>query len=217
MGLFHSPSIVTEDLILCYDAASFSSYSGTGSTFFDISGNSKNASLINSPTYSNENFGKINTNGIDEYIQIDNISTPTRSRTVNIIYKLNNPGSGWGPLWRVQDWRERIFPTTAVIIPDSLTYYYLNGPTPDTNIQNICYSYSGTSLKCYKNGILTDSRTMDSQMSPDNWSYRFGNQSGGSTNAYVNCDYYHISFYNRQLSDQEVFRNFNVLQNRFGL
>jgi hypothetical protein len=214
MGIAYNPRFVPDGLLFYYDLANVKTYSGTGSKLLDISGNRIDSDLINTPSFSTDNLGYMNTNGTNEYIQTPAISAPTRERTVNMIYRFN---SGQGSLWRVQDWRERIFSTIIVIIPDSGTYYYVNAPVNDGNIHNICYSYSGTSLKTYRDGNLIESITMNSEMSAGSFNFRFGNLSSGSSNYYSNLDYYHISFYNRQLSDAEVKQNFDALRERYGL
>lgn len=214
MSIVANPKFVVDGLLFYHDLANVNTYDGSGNILYDISGNNINSSLINSPSYSSSNFGSMNTNGTNQYIQTPLISAPTRERTVNMIYRFN---SGQGSLWRVQDWRERIFSTVIVIIPDSSTYYYVNAPVNDGNIHNICYSYSGTSLKTYRDGNLIESITMDSEMSAGSYNFRFGNLSSGSSNYYSNLDYNHISFYNRQLSDAEVKQNFQAVRQRFGL
>jgi hypothetical protein len=212
MALSRGPKIVTSGLVLALDAADKNSYLGSGTTWTDLSGNGNNATLINTPTYSNNKFYM---NGTTQYAEVtSNIST---TRTVDIVYKLYNPGTGWGPLWRVEDWRERIFPGTINFIASSVTYYYIDGPDNGTSIINIVYSYNGTSLKSYKNGVIQSTATMDSNMDTGLYTYRFGNQSGGSTNAYVEMDLYSVKFYNRQLTDTEVLQNYNATKTRFGL
>jgi hypothetical protein len=57
MGLGHSPRIVTDGLVLCLDAANARSYPGTGTTWTDRSGNGNDGTLINGPTFSDENGG----------------------------------------------------------------------------------------------------------------------------------------------------------------
>ena len=43
MGLAHSPKIITDNLVLCLDSANTKSYSGSGSTWKDLSGNGYDA------------------------------------------------------------------------------------------------------------------------------------------------------------------------------
>jgi len=214
MATATGPNIILDGLRLHYNFASEACYPGSGSTVFDLSGNKLHGTIVGGGTYTNDNLGSFNTNGTSQYIQTPPIDCPTQSRTVNMIYRFN---SGQGSLWRVADWRERIFSTVIVIIPSSSTYYYVNAPVNDGNIHNICYSYSGTSLKTYRDGNLIDSITMDSSMSAAAFNFRFGNLSSGSSNYYSNLDYNHISFYDRQLSDDEVKQNFQALRYRFGL
>jgi len=46
------PVVITDGLVLCLDATSTYSYSGAGSTWADISGQSNNATLVGSPVFS---------------------------------------------------------------------------------------------------------------------------------------------------------------------
>ena len=46
------PPVVTSGLVLYLDAANRKSYSGTGNTWYDVSGKNYHATLFNSPTYS---------------------------------------------------------------------------------------------------------------------------------------------------------------------
>lgn len=155
-------------------------------------------------------------NGTDDYISTPSVATGT-TRTVCITYKLINPGTGWGPLWRYDDWKERIFPNTITLINSNGTYYDLSGPDSSTNIIHIAYSYNGTNAKSYRNGVLQSSITMDGPMNTGNFTYNFGRQAGGSTTAFVDMDLYSVQFYNIQLSDDQIRQNFNALRGRFGI
>lgn len=212
MAFTHSPKIVTEGLSLYLDAYNKNSYPGSGATIIDISGNGNNGTLVGSPTYRGN---RIYMNGTTQYASVT-VSTST-VRTVDIVYKLYNPGTGWGPLWRAYDWKERVFPGTINLIDANTNYYYLNGPDSTTNIINIVYSYNGTNIKSYKNGVLQSNSTMATNMDTGNFEYRFGNQAAGSTVAYVEMDFFSVKFYNRQLTDAEILRNFNATKTRFGL
>ena len=56
-------SIVTSGLTLALDAANTASYPGSGTTWYDISGNNANGTLVSSPTYSSVGGGSIYFNG----------------------------------------------------------------------------------------------------------------------------------------------------------
>ena len=70
MGLSHSPSIVTSNLILALDAANPKSYSGSGNTWFDITGRGNHGTLINGPSYSSSSGGYISCDGTNDYIEV---------------------------------------------------------------------------------------------------------------------------------------------------
>lgn len=65
------PNITTRGLFLNLDGTNPSSYPGSGTTWFDLSGNGLNATLVGSPTYSNADtsvgLGSFNFDGISQY------------------------------------------------------------------------------------------------------------------------------------------------------
>lgn len=74
MSYNNGPKIITNGLVLYLDTANTKSYSGTGNTWYDLSGNNKHAT-INGATFSNNNIGKLSLDGIDDYITTPSISS----------------------------------------------------------------------------------------------------------------------------------------------
>jgi hypothetical protein len=70
---FDVPNIVTNGLIVCYDAGFTPSYPGAYTTWYDLSGNGNNGFLINGPTYSSDGGGSLIFDGSDDYA---NVSLP---------------------------------------------------------------------------------------------------------------------------------------------
>lgn len=66
MSVFAGPKIATDNLLLCLDASNTESYSGTGTTWSDLTGNGYNATLIGSPSH-NSSVGFISFNGTSQY------------------------------------------------------------------------------------------------------------------------------------------------------
>ena len=64
------PNIVKDGLVLNVDAGSRLSYSGSGTTWSDISGNGNNGTLQNGPTYSSANSGSIVFDGTNDYVDL---------------------------------------------------------------------------------------------------------------------------------------------------
>ena len=214
MGIRRGPNIVQSGLVLSLDAGNVRSYPGSGTAVYDLGSQKTNAGLVNSPTFNSSTPRSFTMDGINDYMETPNMSVIS-TRTVEVTYKLLSTGQGYGPLWR-SDWRERIFPSTLVIINANGTYYYLNAPVDNTDVVTITYSYSGTSLKAYRNGQLTDSRTMDGVMDSSTYYYTFGYQCSGSSCLFCNVQIFSVRMYSRQLTDSEILQNYNMTKSRFG-
>ena len=84
MSLNHSPSIVTDGLVLCLDAANKRSYPGTGTTWTDLKGGN-NGTLTNGPTFDSGNSGSIVFDGSDDYVNCGNGSDFSITEQVTLI------------------------------------------------------------------------------------------------------------------------------------
>ena len=71
MALSHSPKIVTDGLVLCLDAGDRKSYSGSGTTWTDRSGEGNNGTLVNGPTFDSGNGGSIYFDGGNDDCDIE--------------------------------------------------------------------------------------------------------------------------------------------------
>ncbi len=63
-----TPQINTTNLILHLDAGNSSSYSGSGTTWTDLSGEGNDVTLVNGPTYSSNDGGYFDFDGTNDYI-----------------------------------------------------------------------------------------------------------------------------------------------------
>jgi hypothetical protein len=73
-------SIVTEGLAFYADAANPSSYAGSGTTWYDITTNSRNGTLTNTPTYTKANAGGIIFNsGSQQLFSFPNVPITTEA------------------------------------------------------------------------------------------------------------------------------------------
>jgi hypothetical protein len=200
-------------MIVCFDMSNPRCYT-SGTTVYNLAvPGSYNATVENSPTVSN---GQMTMNGINQsmYFQVP----ASQARTVCIVYKLANTSTGWGPLWRSEDWRERVFTSNVTLVDSGGTYYDSALSTSDNVWQHIVYSYEGTRFRTYKNGVLQQEVTnVNAPWSTGTYTYYSGKQAGGSTVAYVAQTLNHLSFYNISLSDAEVEQHFNALRGRVGI
>ena len=70
MGVMHGiNNIVTDNLVLCLDAANRASYPGSGTSWKDVSGNG-NTGTISGATYTSDNGGTFNFDGVENEVSI---------------------------------------------------------------------------------------------------------------------------------------------------
>ena len=95
------PDIIEDGLVLCLDAGNKLSYPGTGSVWYDISGNGNHFNLYNVPTFDTDNGGSISFNGTDEYAR--SVNTIDLSHTgryiVEATWKVSNTVASF--LWEL--------------------------------------------------------------------------------------------------------------------
>ena len=82
MALQHSPSIVTSGLVLCVDAANPRSYPGSGTTWYDASGNGNTGTLSNGPVYTSGINGYFTFDGVDDLATFPSTTSTNISTTI---------------------------------------------------------------------------------------------------------------------------------------
>lgn len=75
------PAYVTTGLRLMLDASNPASYPGSGTTWYDLSGNANNATLVNGPSYSTDDGGIFVFDGSNDAAQITNSATLTNLKS----------------------------------------------------------------------------------------------------------------------------------------
>ena len=70
---FGQQGIVTDGLKLWLDASNPVSYPGSGNTWYDLSGNNNNATLVNGVAYSAVSGGMMNFDGVNDYATLGNV------------------------------------------------------------------------------------------------------------------------------------------------
>lgn len=119
----NGPDIVKDGIVLCLDATNRKSYPGSGTTWYDISGNSNHGTIYNDPTYyPTLNNGIFHLDGVDNYIVCNNSSTlqVTGDQTLEfIIYPTTRSVR--------QNWYDKCYGGEGTITYEpngSLNYYY---------------------------------------------------------------------------------------------
>ena len=221
MGVFAGPNIIEDGLVMALDAANTKSYPGTGTTWFDISGNSNNATL-NSVTHKSDNGGVFETAGVlTSYIDNNTINLTSTNFTVFCASRYSNLASagrvvnalsnnflvghhgGRAERYYAQGW---------------LTYGAGSALTEAQGrvawrVYHACGDISGDSYDFYVNErtILTGNNA--GAQGPNGLLIGKSPYSAEPSEAHTAFVYY----YNRVLTKDETMQNFNAVRGRFGL
>jgi len=221
-------NVISSGLHLYVDASNPASYSGTGSTWFDLSGNGYNGTLSGSTAYSSLNGGYISTQSSTGYIDfgLSSAGSSTSAFTwggwFNVPSFTNIPMTrGGGTDSFPNGWNlATVFLSTAfngsiiTSVPGitQTNASYVSSPSSGVWYNHICVWNPGVSIKVYINGILRATQNTSNTVlrtSSQGW-----NTSIDGTK--TNQSYGSMIVYTTALSDADVLQNFNSTKTRFG-
>lgn len=226
----YSPDIVREGLVLNLDAAEPQSYSGTGTTWFDLSGNGDNGTLINGPTYSNNNGGSIDFDGVNDRGTFTSPISAASAQTYEIWTNGIAPGSAAGGFAyllhnnNADDTTGNSYMNIG-IRPTQEYFAAFNGAygtmgsgvtASNSNVVQIILVWDGLTQRVYVNGQVKNSQALT--ITPQNFSTTtsFGDDKS-NTYRMIQGSIYSIKIYNRDLTQEEIAQNFNAQRARFGI
>jgi hypothetical protein len=227
MSYSNGPRIVTDGLVLCLDAGNSKSYSGSGSTWTDLSGNNNNGTLTNGPTFSSENKGSIIFDGTNDSCSY----SLALNKALTVITWAKSPTSTWNNTAGLGSCRFQngfiIHNNASTTVIDayimngniSASYTYLGSATVSNITIPTMYSFvtNGTnSHQFYVNNsrIINSTTAMSRSDTPSSVTITLASDLGGRWN---NIIYYSHLLYNRVLSASEILQNYNALKGRFNL
>jgi hypothetical protein len=237
MGCFSGPEAIEDNLTLALDAANTKSYSGSGNTWYDLSGKGNNGT-ISGATHTSGAGGYFEFDGDNDYVDLGTISTSN-------VLQMNNPSGGgltvswWGYFDDTGDDFQRIFDksnggtasngwaiytsatgsnTTTLHLGSAGSDQVISNSYLTSTWQNWCVTWvksSGTYVT-YLNGVQdkTGTRTWNVPSSQTNarigsWNHSTGREHNGK----IAC----LKIYDKALTSTEVTQNFNALKGRFGV
>ena len=217
--------IVQSGLVLNLDASRSSSYTGTGTTWTDISGNSNNGTLVNGPIFGTASGGVITFDGVNDYVDLgtkSSLAPGTSDFTISFWINPNNWGSlsstSYSPifvtlvnggLWIGKNAANFVLRTSY--IADDVQYSVL--PTVNQWTM-VTVNRVGNIAKIYYNGSVVASATVTRNYVSGNSYLANDIPSNGN---FSNIKLSTFSYYNRGLSELEITQNFNSTKGRFGL
>jgi hypothetical protein len=229
MATIGGSNIVTSGLVLSLDAANSTSYPGSGTTWFDVSGNNNHLTFSGTPNIAH---GEFNTGGtVYAYRNFIPVNSATNGYTMEVFFKINSSLSvtwqniiqnGVGDPNRNMVWYnggtntfEALFhtPSSYNKISDSVLlnfWYYLQ----------IAYNPSGggsNGRRAWINGVektVTNTGIGNANVTAGNFTVSSDSSLGSNKS---DVTYSTVRYYNRVLSELEIQQNYNSQKSRFGL
>ena len=225
MAFIHSPKIITDGLLFALDAANVKSYSTSGTSWVDLSGNNNNGTLTNGPTFSGANNGSIVFDGVNDFVDFtDSGLLPTTGLTVSTWYKTSVADK-----WLVDKSAGSFFNGYSISATSAgAVSFQVNAPSTVTsagfisanagNWVNIIGTWTpSTSIILYSQGTQLAINTTSIPASINNPSANLRVAGRANNTDYWNGSVAQVSIYNRALTPQEILQNFNATRSRFGV
>jgi len=233
MGLSHSPSIVTDGLVLCLDAANRRSYPGSGTSWTDIKRKS-DRTLTNGAEYNSDFGGNINFDGTNDLVNTGFHIGWNDTNSVTISFHVRpNTLSQTKPFLGTNgyEWQIRQNNTSLQFIYWNTFGSHTNGPIPNitdfflnTNdfvYVSVVWNHVDNKYYFYRNGVLVNTTVWYDASINKSTSYYVhvgGNvYNWGSMGSYWNGSITNLTMYNIPLSSDEIRRNYLATKSRFGL
>jgi hypothetical protein len=223
-------SIVTNGLVLALDAGNTKSYTSGSSVIRDLANPLVSGSLLNNPTFSNQNGGCLVFNGVNNFVTTNNISL-SGSQTFNVVFSVNGqadpPISGIFTNHKYTENANIGLNYTGYKICISIGYtdgsreYNIkqsNYTLTDNKItiSSLVFDNLTNTISLYVNGVFDNSWVLTKTVKFVPWVVYLGVWSDYS-DYYINGRIYQGQIYNKALSAQEITQNYNAGKTRFGL
>lgn len=231
---FGFSKITTSGLVLYYDAADRTSYSGTGTTWYDLSGTSNRGTLQGSPTYnSGSNIGIFSfVSSSSQFVSTTNQFTNPQTYTVATWFKTNvSSGTKLIGFEDVQvsaatNYDRHLYVGTNGIlyhgIYDSGFYFASSSVSvADDKWHYAVGTFGSGVMKVYMDGQYVSQRSVAAAQVYNGW-WKIGGRTLTSwanavTSAFFTGSIAIAQVYNRELSSSEILQNFNAQRSRFGV
>ena len=223
MATNYNPNIVTDNLVFCVDAANTKSYSGSGTDWKDLSGNSNNGTLTNGPTFNSSNGGSILFDGSDDNISMSNSSSLNTTPNVTISSWINPSGFGGGNFGRIidsQDSYNFFLDNTGSSGTNAVRYWPNTGDALSANTSvtlnqwaNFTVVHSGSNVVIYKNGISIATSGSFSTLPSTSSTILIANRDDNARGFEGKIS--QVFIYNKALTAAEVLQNYDAHKGRY--
>jgi len=218
-GLWGIPLPITSGLLLRVDAADPLSYSGSGTTWSDISGNGRNLTLVNGTAFNSN--GYFDFDGTNDYATRSNSGLGTGNPAFTLEVWANFDTINTGRWWLAVLGQYNSGSLHWIGNSTTSTQFgeWAGGQTSPTLSgngvwQQIVTTFDGTTLQSYVNGVNSGGSTTTT-FNMTNSNINIGLRLGSER--YYNGQISVISLYNKALTATEVDQNYDALKGRYGL
>jgi hypothetical protein len=227
-------NIVTNGMALNLDAGWYLSYSGTGTTWKDLTSNGNNPLLVNGPTFDTNNGGSLLFDGSNDYANIaspTNLNLGTSDFTISVwfyLYGLPSGESYPNCYWVFGTGPQSSISNTQIFVGKDRLHFDINtdnGGPIDINHgfsintwYHIVVTRSGNTFTAYKNGVVLQTAT-SSQSAVNGYGWAIGKPEPTPSGT-IGYFYGRIATFSVQttaLSQTEILQNYNAQKTRFGL
>ena len=206
------------------DAGQKTSYSGSGTIWYDLSGNRNNVTLTNGPSYNAANGGSIVFDGVNDYAQTSTVVLPTSNTSPLTL-------EAFCYLTTAVSYYQTVLGTAGSF--SQIGFYYSNfaggrnggggnilytslASITANNWYQICMTYDGTNGRFFLNGNLVYTNTIGSNNVSNGVTVLSTYNSGNALEPFTG-KLSIARIYNRALSAGEILQNYNTTKGRFGL
>jgi hypothetical protein len=221
MSVVANPNIVTSGLILCLDAANPKSYPGTGTSWFDVSGNKALGTLTNGVSYNSTNLGILTFDGVDDRVNVVNTIPPLSNLTIELFLQTS-----------VVDGTQNIFLDQFfslryeisgnkfnIHLGNGSAWAYTTLLSTTTVVANTWYqtawTWNGSTAVMYVNGVAENSLSSGAASSTTG-NITLGQHTPDTAYAWAGS-MGSVKIYNTALTSDQVLQNFNATRGRYGI
>jgi hypothetical protein len=224
--------IVSNGLILNYDAAQLRSYPRSGTTWTDLSGVNNNGTLTNGPTFNTANGGSIVFDGVNDFVNLTSANFSSITNQISVFFWVYPQNLGIRPVMIIRKPFDGVGFLLYLLNKDiscgiNLNTGFVDNTNTRTSNQPIilnAYNYIGftwslNTFNIYFNGQLVKTSTITGTSIVL-----------GAGNTYIGSDGYVPTYndalngrisngqiYNIALTETQALQNYNALKSRFGL
>jgi len=228
MAYRNGPKITTDGLVLCLDAAISKSYPGSGTTWYDLSGNGHNGTLVNGVGFNSGERGSMTFDGTNDRINFatsPKFDFGTGNFSIQVWYNIQYHTT-YHHFWTFGNQYHLAFKVSRPDNYDPIIYVYAgtNGPSSYGTINALA-----TLDKWQMANLVRDGDNVSIYIDADNKGTKTGWLNAdidGSTNAgaigwgnaseYTKGNIAQVKIFNKALSSDEVLNNYDFTKATFG-